>query len=118
MLKVSDYPTMRNYKHHSGRIYTLLIISNTNLARGGWTEQCTFVSVEDKQVFTRPLMEFAAKFTLLEDPVPAALPLKVEDGFNMPLRSPYGNMEEKLATILMPIVLLDVFGSSMNITTK
>jgi hypothetical protein len=118
MVKVADFPTMRFYQHHKGGKYMLLLITNQGTAKEGWAEQCVYVSMEDKKTYTRPLFEFAEKFTLLDEEPVKALPLHVAEGFNLQLRSPYATKDELLASILLPVVLLDVFGASMEVTTK
>jgi hypothetical protein len=50
------------YQHKSGKLYTLLAVSNLEATKDGWGQQAVYID-EQYTVWTRPAKEFEEKMT-------------------------------------------------------
>lgn len=60
-----DLEINRVYQHRSGKLYTLIAVSNLGATRDGWEQQAVYVD-ENNVVWTRPLKEFEEKMQLTD----------------------------------------------------
>ena len=63
-----DLEINRVYQHKSGKLYTLIAISNLEATKEGWEKQAVYVD-KDNVVWTRPLKEFEEKMQLTDEKI-------------------------------------------------
>lgn len=54
------------WMHHTGKPYTVIAVSNTNITKKDWLPACvTYQACGEDEIYTRPLAEFYTSFELI-----------------------------------------------------
>ena len=111
---VANFPVMCQYKHHKGGTYVLLAISNQDSDREGFVPTAVYHSLANGKIYTRPLSEFAEKFTLISSDY-EVIRFDLEQGQKVALSGIYDGRQHQLKNIEIAQSLLVAFSHTIAI---